>query len=444
MKRRFRSGFTLVELLVVIAIIGILAGLLLPAIQQAREAARRMSCSSNIRQFGIATLNYEYSYKLLPPFAAGFGLANPRAGMSQLGTAPHIMTTVGGQAYSVAANFTGLVGLLPMMEQQALFNKINSGFTQRVGATQTVEELGPFGQVVGTTTWRPVWEVAYSPTRTQVGFFRCPSDPGRINPASATSVARINYVFNMGDSIAGVQVASLDDTLTRGPFPRGFQLPLSSVTDGTSNTIMFGEIATSNGGVANAPNNNGSPAINPQIQGRAIIGIANENSPGFTGSGIAVPSVSVNLCKVTTRGGIYPTPSTGTSLFSHTSGNAWMRAALAWTGFQTIIGPNGASCINPGGAATNHQEAASAIRSSGSYHFGGAHVVTFDNSVKFIPNEIDTTNTAPGSLATDYYAPGRTGAAGQTPNWNSPSPFGVWGAMGTRGVGDDVGVMPGA
>jgi len=117
---------------------------------------------------------------------------------------------------------------------------------------------------------------------------------------------------------------------------------------------------------------------------------------------------------------------------------------MAFTGFQTIIGPNGASCCNP--AATNPAQSGASIRSAGSYHFGGAHVVTFDNSVKFIPNEIDTTNTAPGATPATYFAPGRTTASGggQTPNWNSPSPFGVWGAMGTRGSADDVSVMPGA
>ena len=67
MKRMGQRGFTLVELLVVIAIIGILIGLLLPAVQAAREAARRMSCSNNVLQLGVALHNYEMAHRVLPP-----------------------------------------------------------------------------------------------------------------------------------------------------------------------------------------------------------------------------------------------------------------------------------------------------------------------------------------------------------------------------------------
>src|SRR5262245_62632920 len=67
------AGFTLVELLVVIAIIGVLVALLLPAVQSAREASRRSSCSNNMRQLGLAAMNYESTFKLLPPGSTGGG-----------------------------------------------------------------------------------------------------------------------------------------------------------------------------------------------------------------------------------------------------------------------------------------------------------------------------------------------------------------------------------
>jgi len=430
MKRSFRSGFTLVELLVVIAIIGILAGLLLPAIQQAREAARRMSCSSNIRQFGIALLNYEYSYKLLPALAAGYGRQNPRAGTPN---------TPGAQA----AGWSGIIGMLPMMEQQSVYNKIDSGFTQRIGSSQNIQTLGAYGQILTPTPgWHAPWSGAYSPNRTQVGFMRCPSDPGRLNPSNAGSLARNNYLFCLGDGIIGADNAELNNETTRGAFPRVMQMTLASVTDGTSNTMMFGEIASagSSNGISH------QIAVNPKVQGLAIEGIPIQAVPGTGGFNFNVPNVL--LCKASGRGGIYPTVGSGTR-FTSTSGMAWLRAGTAWNGYHAILGPNSPSCYSGTGPAPPWVgESSVSIRTSGSYHFGGAHVVNFDNSVKFVPNEIDTSNSQPGALPINYVPPGRawngSNAWDQTANWNSASPFGVWGALGTRGAGDDVGVMPGA
>jgi len=420
MKLRFKKGFTLVELLVVIAIIGILAGLLLPAIQQAREAARRMSCSSNIRQFGIALLNYEYSYKVMPPFGAGFGLGNGATGIPD--------TPGAGRRWS------GIIGMLPMMEQQTLYTRIDSGGDQRTGGN--IITTGPYGQRFSGTgaAAQPIpgsffnpWDGDYLPNRTQVGFFRCPSDPGRIAPSNLGSFARTNYAFCMADVASGNDMDSRDVDCSRGAFPRGFGLPMASITDGTSNTIMFGEIAT-----VDTTNTNGGTLVSPKVQGRAIQ-MANSFTPPGMGAGWGRDLPNLTACRAATRGGVYITPPGGTQ-FHTLAGTRWLDNLACFTGFQTILGPNSASCSD------GEQQG---YRSSGSYHFGGAHIVAFDNAVKFIPNEVDTANSVPGGNAATYYSPGRTPWDAST-NWSSPSPFGAWGAMGTRGAGDEVGVMPGA
>jgi len=264
-----------------------------------------------------------------------------------------------------------------------------------------------------------------------------------MNPSSATSFGRTNYIFNLGDNVNGAQTASFDQLPTRGPFPRAMQLTLAAITDGTSNTAMFGEVSTISG-----PQNNMGEliAVNPPIQGRAIEGVPSQALMGTAGG--TLTSMNVLNCKSRTRGGIYPTTN-ATTRFGTTAGMVWIRCGVAWIGYHSIIGPNGASCYNRTGNTGQPSESPLSIRTVGSYHFGGAHVVTFDNSVKFVPNEIDTANSNPGATPAEYTSPGRGnvmsgGGWDQTANWNSPSPFGVWGAMGTVGAGDDVGVMPGS
>jgi len=95
-----RNGFTLVELLVVIAIIGVMVGLLLPAVQSARESARRMSCGNNLKQLGLAFHNYHDTYKVFPA-----GLTGTNSG-----------------ALSNGGRLSPFVGLLPFIEQQPLMD----------------------------------------------------------------------------------------------------------------------------------------------------------------------------------------------------------------------------------------------------------------------------------------------------------------------------------
>ncbi|EAQ78053.1 DUF1559 family PulG-like putative transporter, partial [Blastopirellula marina] len=108
-RRRRADGFTLVELLVVIAIIGVLIALLLPAVQQAREAARRMSCSNNLKQLGLALHNYHDTHLVFP-----YGRSAAAEGSGLGGTSP--------QTYR---SQTGLTALLPFIEKQALYNTID-------------------------------------------------------------------------------------------------------------------------------------------------------------------------------------------------------------------------------------------------------------------------------------------------------------------------------
>ena len=206
---RNRGGFTLVELLVVIAIIGILVGLLLPAVQAAREAARRMQCSNNLKQLGLAIHNYESAIKRLPP-----------GGL-------HIRDGFGADSSSTSWGPNWLVMLLPYIEQGSLHAQYNTN--------SRFARESPL--VVGT----------------KVATFACPSDTqdeafegaGSFNGV-ATKFARGNYACNGG---AGNNFSTGDYALSqaRGPFSMGGRCStLASITDGTSNVLFASEIIVAN------------------------------------------------------------------------------------------------------------------------------------------------------------------------------------------------------
>ncbi len=379
MKHRKFQGFTLVELLVVIAIIGILVGLLLPAVQAAREAARRMSCSNNIRQVGLAYLNYESAYKKFPHGAGGPCSTAPGGG---------IYDADYGVGRVAIGRLSGIISVLPQMEQNTLYQSI-----------ETIPYINPKNNNVD-TVYRAPWDMNsgnYLPWRTQLANLRCPSDPGRMNQDAtwfSDGGARTNYAHCYGDTIRenhnGWHPAS-----NRGMFQGRYARRLSECTDGLAYTILMGEIGTS-------PSQNlGDGAGKVRIQGSVFKGQDNVEFP--------------QNCKVTAVADRYLNEGNT----AHWRGMRWADGTVAFSGFNTVLPPNSASCSHFGG------DWEWGVFSASSFHGSGAHVVFGDVNVRYIPNSIDT-----GDLT--LQAPqGNDG-----PGSNKKSPFGPWGAMGTKDAGD--------
>ena len=205
-----RHGFTLIELLVVIAIIAILIGLLLPAVQKVREAAARAKCQNNLKQLGVACMNYESAYGIFPAGLTQDNLPNPVAG---------------GTAFQGDSVFSFL---LPYIEQGALdsrWNRANPIANKYTGATAN--------------------------TATIIPILLCPSDGLRkeatvynseyYGPTSYKANGGTRPIFATSSTNDGVFMAVGSAARKAASAPIGIKVPIANITDGTSNTIMFGE-----------------------------------------------------------------------------------------------------------------------------------------------------------------------------------------------------------
>jgi prepilin-type N-terminal cleavage/methylation domain-containing protein len=237
--RTRHTAFTLIELLVVIAIIAVLIALLLPAVQAAREAARRSTCINNMKQIGLGFLNYESTNGC---FAAGS--VGPNNGT---GTAPNFPAGWYDTAHGTTTplGFVGWPGaILPFMEQQSIFNAINfylpqytTTFWEATTATAAGSDRGPIGNLANSTA-------AFS----QPLSFVCPSSTPRNNPGQAINQQK-DYSVNTGYLYQGVGFGGCDcpDRFSTAAV-NGFTAVNSwtkaaEITDGTSNTFMLLEEA---------------------------------------------------------------------------------------------------------------------------------------------------------------------------------------------------------
>jgi prepilin-type N-terminal cleavage/methylation domain-containing protein/prepilin-type processing-associated H-X9-DG protein len=216
-RRRSRTGFTLIELLVVIAIIAVLIGLLLPAVQAAREAARRMQCTNNLKQIALAAQNYHDQNGAFP-------MGNPFTALPSLG----LRRISGGTSLFIA--------MLSQFEQQSMFNAWNFNWTTWDACNSTVYGTGL------STLWCPSDGNISRPIPSSGVTYRLTNYAGCMGTWGSEPQdfgVSVNYPAPMESSAPFVPIANS----VNGIFRYCYAMPISSITDGTSNTILFGEKA---------------------------------------------------------------------------------------------------------------------------------------------------------------------------------------------------------
>ncbi len=408
-----KRGFTLVELLVVIAIIGILIGLLLPAVQAAREAARRMKCSNNLKQIGLAMHNYHDAYDALP---------SP-------------VSTTCGDGYQVVRGVWFC--LLPFMESGQIYDAGNGGDAGKM-AFSSCNDYPGFGEMTG------VAASADSCWNAKIDGFKCPSDANNGSIKTKNGSPQISYALCVGDTAdGGCGQMGYSGMNNRGLFPHSGRLAqysanytpaqfstggvgyfffyqkksFSSIADGTSNTIAFAERAA-------APVSSTSTLA---LSGATIRGAVAHLSVGTNYNDSINPSECLNQ-----RNAAKPDKYAGSDNYA-VAGISWAVSSTAVSGFCTIFPPNSPSCgaeqitggaVSVWGESVSDQADFFTIASASSFHPGGANICRADGSVAFISESVDTGEAAK-STTVQYPSSG-------------DSPFGVWGAMGSANGGESA------
>jgi len=388
-KSSVSQAFTLVELLVVIAIIGILIALLLPAVQAAREAARRMQCSNNFKQYGLALHTYHDALKAFPAGRAGMGRIWPRMGATLM--------------------------LLPYMEQTARYDV----FVSFVTYTGTGEI--PRGGLGFDQTSHPQFLQFVQAAAGTIPTLICPSDGNSKTPFTLQpgfSVPQSNVVTCAGDAMydnnglhglamVGVDMDSPDDkaNATAGT-SRGMFVPAKwlnmGIADGTSNTIAASEVVTDP--VGSFPTNYSSRV-------KSGVWVAGTN----LGDGTTVnPGYCLNNAKLnnTTLNTTYSNAFRGLMFFCGYAANGR---------FTTILPPNSPSCSGGTGWDTDW-----GVFSAASNHTGGVQCLRMDGSVTFVSDTINC---------------GSAFGAAHAQRTSGESLYGIWGAAGTPNGGESV-VLP--
>lgn len=380
---RRNRAFTLVELLVVIAIIGILVALLLPAIQAAREAARRAQCESNIHNAALAVLNYESAKKILP---------------NALTTDPSFP---GGLSTLNKFGPDWIIDILPYMEEQTL----RDSFDPSLFIKPDTAGFRPVND-------NPVNAKNFAARGTMIPALLCPSDPfnrtlyqggtpGAKSALHGGNYARTNYAANAGRMTIypGTGAGSYYSPGWKDPCQRGVMgvnqaVTLKRVTDGTSKSIMLGEIRS---GIT-------------ENDARGVWALGHGGSNILAGYASSSDSNGPNYCSIH-----------GDDTYSDicaSCGGGWCQVCPPSTD-----APGRAECMTcDGGGGFD----AMTVRSK---HPGGAHLAMADGSVQWVSDDVDTGNGCHGqpmSLWDQMIASADEGRAGALQATGIGAPACAW------------------
>ncbi|AGA28245.1 DUF1559 domain-containing protein [Singulisphaera acidiphila] len=333
-----RFGFTLIELLVGIAIIAVLIALLLPAVQTAREVARRSQCINNLKQMGLAANTYQSANQSYPLRNATNTLGN----------------SFGVIAPSSWGNFSGQAMMLPYLEQLAIFNACNFNLNPSPG-------------------FHPGGPMNTSALNARISTFLCPSDGLTIS--TGAGIRQNNYHGSMGTTTDPWYAGGVT-----GIFAHKISYDVSAVLDGTSNTIMWSEALVGSN--------------NPRVYKRTAVGgtgtshINNMLNPVVSSSESQVLSSNV-LSGLAACNEVWARAARTATGTASNRGQFWGIGSPGFTFFNTVVTPN--SKQYPWSACrtdTHPGSDYSSFINANSNHPGGVNVGFCDGSVKFIKDSI--------------------------------------------------------